>query len=127
MRIKSYLISSGSYFGQDAVTYDYKWLGLSVMNPSPVVIMMWYIWEEVLRMFILSGSLSVISLLIRELLRYCEGSHNLESFARLRNTYGGIDVDRDMISEGWFSSDPYEITDKFGGRWLTTNLIRAMY
>jgi len=32
-------------------------------------------------------------------LAICEGSHNLESFARLRNTYGGIDVDRDLISE----------------------------
>ena len=49
-----------------------------------------------------------------------EGSHRLESFARLRSTYGSIDVDRDLVSEGWFSSDPFEIIQKFGGRWLTT-------
>jgi ectoine hydroxylase-related dioxygenase (phytanoyl-CoA dioxygenase family) len=25
-----------------------------------------------------------------------------------------------MVRDGWFSTDPYEITNKFGGRWLTT-------
>jgi hypothetical protein len=31
-----------------------------------------------------------------------------------------MDVDRDHV-EGWFSDDPREITEKSGGRWLTTN------
>ena len=108
------------YFGQDAVTYDYKWLR-AVGNESftgchyDVVYMgrgsrnVHTVWIPIGNIPVNQGTLAIL-----------EGSHNLESFARLRETYGGIDVDRDMISEGWFSSDPYEITDKFGGRWLTT-------
>ena len=108
------------YFGEDAVTYDYKWLR-AVGNESftgchyDTVYMgrgsqnVHTVWIPVGNIPVSQGTLAIL-----------EGSHNLESFARLRNTYGRIDVDRDMISEGWFSSDPYEITDKFGGRWLTT-------
>ena len=109
------------YFGEEAVTYDYKWLR-AVGNENftgchyDVVYMgrgsrnVHTVWIPIGEIPVSQGTLAI-----------CEGSHKLESFARLRNTYGGIDVDRDMISEGWFSSDPYEITDKFGGRWLTTN------
>ena len=109
------------FFEDDAVTYDYKWLR-AVGNENftgchyDVVYMgrgsknVHTVWIPIGEIPVSQGTLAI-----------CEGSHNLESFARLRNTYGGIDVDRDMISEGWFSSDPYEITDKFGGRWLTTN------
>ncbi len=49
----------------------------------------------------------------------CEGSNHLPSFARIRDTYGRIDVDRDGI-EGWFTREPMDITQEFGGRWLTT-------
>ena len=52
-------------------------------------------------------------------LALCVGSHNLPGFARVRETYGKMDVDRDRV-EGWFSSDPVEIVDKFGGKWQTT-------
>jgi hypothetical protein len=109
------------FFGTGAVTYDYKWLR-AVGNESftgchyDVVYMgrgtrnVHSVWIPIGNIPVNQGTLAIL-----------EGSHNLESFARLRNTYGGIDVDRDMISEGWFSSDPFEITDKFGGRWLTTN------
>ena len=108
------------YFGEEAVTYDYKWLR-AVGNESftgchyDTVYMgrgsqnVHTVWIPIGNIPVSQGTLAIL-----------EGSHNLESFARLRNTYGRIDVDRDMISEGWFSSDPYEITDKFGGRWLTT-------
>jgi ectoine hydroxylase-related dioxygenase (phytanoyl-CoA dioxygenase family) len=48
-----------------------------------------------------------------------EGSHRAESTAKLRETYGKMDVDRDNVS-GWFSDDPIEMVEKFGGRWLTT-------
>ena len=108
------------FFGQDAVTYDYKWLR-AVGNESFTgchydVVYMGRGSRNVHTVWIPMGNIPVS----QGTLAVCEGSHNLESFARLRNTYGGIDVDRDLISEGWFSSDPYEITEKFGGRWLTT-------
>jgi hypothetical protein len=108
------------YFGEEAVTYDYKWLR-AVGNENftgchyDVVYMgrgsqrVHTVWIPVGEIPVNQGTLAIL-----------EGSHNLESFARLRNTYGGLDVDRDMIRDGWFSTDPYEITDKFGGRWLTT-------
>ncbi|MBK7711720.1 MAG: phytanoyl-CoA dioxygenase family protein [Bacteroidales bacterium] len=108
------------FFGQDAATYDYKWLR-AVGNESftgchyDVVYMgrgsqnVHTVWIPIGNIPVSQGTLAIL-----------EGSHNLESFARLRNTYGRIDVDRDMISEGWFTKDPYEITEKFGGKWLTT-------
>ena len=51
----------------------------------------------------------------------CEASHRLDSFARMRETYGRTDVDRDR-TEGWFSEDPEEISGRFGGRWLTADV-----
>lgn len=108
------------FFEEEAVTYDYKWLR-AVGNESFTgchydVVYMGRGSRNVHTVWVPLGDIPVE----QGTLAICEGSHNLESFARLRNTYGGIDVDRDMISEGWISSDPYEITDKFGGRWLTT-------
>jgi hypothetical protein len=43
-----------------------------------------------------------------------------QNFKRVRDTYGQMDVDRDHI-EGWFSRDPLEVVEKFGGQWATTN------
>ncbi len=43
------------------------------------------------------------------------GSHRFE---RIKETYGQMDVDRDHV-QGWFSSDPIEMVDKFGGQWQT--------
>jgi hypothetical protein len=110
-----------AYFGGEAVTYDYKWLR-AVGNENFTgchydVVYMGRGSRNVHTVWIPMGEIPVS----QGTLAVCEGSHNLESFARLRNTYGAMDVDRDMISEGWFTSDPYEITKKFGGRWLTTD------
>ena len=52
-------------------------------------------------------------------LAICVGSHKLDSFGPIRETYGRMDVDRDGI-EGWFSRDPMEIVERFGGQWQTT-------
>jgi hypothetical protein len=109
------------FFNQDAVTYDYKWLR-AVGNENFTgchydVVYMGRGSQKVHTVWIPIGEIPVT----QGTLAICEGSHNLESFARLRNTYGGLDVDRDRVAEGWFSSDPYEITGKFGGRWLTTS------
>jgi hypothetical protein len=108
------------FFGEEAVTYDYKWLR-AVGNENFTgchydVVYMGRGSQRVHTVWIPIGDIPVE----QGTLAICEGSHNLDSFARLRNTYGGMDVDRDLISEGWFTSDPYEITSKFGGRWLTT-------
>jgi len=49
-------------------------------------------------------------------LAICRGSHKLDSFARIRDTYGRMDIDRDGIS-GWFERDPMQIVERFGGQW----------
>ncbi len=58
-------------------------------------------------------------------LAICAGSHVLPGFDPLRETYGKMDVDRDSVKGdktiGWFSNDPREILEKFGGQWQTTN------
>jgi len=46
----------------------------------------------------------------------CLGSEKIEA---MRNTYWASDVDRDFV-EGYFSKDPIEMVDKFGGHWATT-------
>jgi hypothetical protein len=50
-----------------------------------------------------------------------ENSHRLEE---LKRTYGALDVDRDRDNNpyvgGWFSKNPAEVQERFGGRWLTT-------
>ncbi|MBA3710315.1 MAG: phytanoyl-CoA dioxygenase family protein [Planctomycetes bacterium] len=48
------------------------------------------------------------------------GSHRLESYARVRETYGRMDVDRDNV-DGAFTDTPTELIDRFGGRWATAD------
>jgi hypothetical protein len=108
------------FFGEETVTYDYKWLR-AVGNENFTgchydVVYMGRGSHKVHTVWIPMGEIPVE----QGTLAVCEGSHRLDSFEKLRNTYGRIDVDRDMIREGWFTSDPYEITERFGGRWLTT-------
>lgn len=48
-------------------------------------------------------------------LAVCLGSHRFE---KLKQSYGAKDSDRDGI--GHYTDDPLVITEKFGGRWATT-------
>lgn len=50
-------------------------------------------------------------------LAMCLGSQHYD---RIRRTYGEMDVDRDNVATGWFSEDPVEIVDTYGGQWATT-------
>ncbi|HYE05014.1 MAG TPA: phytanoyl-CoA dioxygenase family protein [Planctomycetota bacterium] len=52
-------------------------------------------------------------------LAICVGSHRLPGFAKMQETYGNMDVDRDHVV-GWFTSDPLEVVERFGGRWVTS-------
>jgi hypothetical protein len=51
-----------------------------------------------------------------------ERSNHLEE---LKRTYGAIDVDRDRDANpyggGWYSRNPVDVQNRFGGRWLTTD------
>ncbi len=107
------------YFGEPALTYHYKWLR-AVGNEQYTGAHMDTVYmgenlANVHTVWIPFGDTPVE----QGTLAMCAGSNQLPEFARLRATYGRMDVDRDGI-EGWFSRDPLEISEKFGGRWLTS-------
>lgn len=109
-----------SYFGEPAITYDYKWLR-AVGNEE-------YTGAHFDYVYMGRGSTNLHTTWIpfgdipvgQGTLAMCPASNHLDSFARLRDTYGRMDVDRDLI-EGWFSKDPMEIVEKFGSHWLTSD------
>lgn len=108
------------YFNEPADTFPYKWLRAvgheQYTGAHYDVVYMGRGSQRLHTVWIPLGELPV------ELgtLAVCVGSHRLDSFAPLRDTYGRGDVDRDGI-DGWFSSDPLEVTRKFGGHWRTAD------
>jgi hypothetical protein len=120
-------------FGEPAMTFDYKWLR-AVANDAgtkphyDVVFMgrgetqnLFTCWTPMSDIGIDGGPLAVLT-----------GSHRLDSYKRVRDTYGKADVDRENIDSN-FSHDPLEIVEQFGGQWQTTEfkmgdvLIFGMY
>lgn len=106
-------------FGAPSMTYDFKWLravrhGDFTGAHMDIVYMgrgttdVCTCWTPIGDVAIEQGPLAV-----------CLGSHRAPGFARVRETYGRMDVDRDHV-QGHFSTDPREIAERFGGRWATT-------
>ncbi|MCC6683057.1 MAG: phytanoyl-CoA dioxygenase family protein [Phycisphaeraceae bacterium] len=108
------------YFTEPAVTFDYKWLrGVGNEQFTGAHYDIVYMGRGSQRLhtcWIPFDDLPVE----KGTLAMCVGSHVDPGFEKLRQTYGRMDVDRDRV-QGWFSEDPLEITDKFGGRWQTTS------
>lgn len=110
--------------GEPAKTFDYKWLR-AVGNEEATGCHMDHVymgrgsrrvmtcWVPFMDIPVEQGTLAV-----------CEGSNQLPSFEKLRNTYGRMDADADRI-EGWFTKNPREITESFGGRWLTDDIAQG--
>jgi hypothetical protein len=105
--------------GGPAIAFDYEWLRVVGTGDRTGahfdVVYMGRGTPNVLTMWTPIGDVSYE----QGPLAICEGSHRAPGFARLRETYGKMDVDRDRVA-GWFSEDPLEIRDRFGGRWKTT-------
>ena len=98
-------------------TYDYKWL--RVVGPGgftgahyDIVYMgrgtpnVFTVWTPLGDVPLEMGPLALLV-----------GSHRFE---RIRETYGRMDVDRDHVT-GWFSEDPVELVDRYGGQWQTSS------
>jgi hypothetical protein len=117
------------FLGAPALTFDFKWLraigtGDFTGAHYDIVYMgrgtqnLYTLWTPLGDVPYEKGPLAIL-----------EGSNHFE---RIKETYGRMDVDRDHVT-GWFSSDPLEMIEKFGGRWLTTEfemgdaLIFGMY
>lgn len=103
--------------GDTAITYDYKWPRAVGKNGNTgihydIVYMgrgtkdVYTMWTPFDDIPIEKGALAL-----------CLGSQNFEDIIQ---TYGQMDVDRDNVATGWFSEDPIEIVDTFGGQWATT-------
>ncbi|MEX0653869.1 MAG: phytanoyl-CoA dioxygenase family protein [Phycisphaeraceae bacterium] len=107
-------------FGEPALTFHYKWLR-AVGNEECTGAHMDHVymgrgsrrlhtcWIPIGDIPIEQGTLAI-----------CEKTHSDPRFEKLRQTYGRMDVDRDRVA-GWFTERPREITETFGGRWLTDN------
>ncbi len=103
------------FLGGEPLTYSYKWL--RVVGPGSNtgahydVVYMGRGTHNVYTCWTPLGDvpyeLGPLALLV--------GSHRFE---RVRETYGRMDVDRDHVT-GWFSNDPIELVDTFGGQWRT--------
>ncbi len=107
------------YFAEPATTFDYKWLrGVGNEQFTGAHYDIVYMGRGSQRLhtcWIPFDDLPVE----KGTLAMCVGSHHDPGFEKLRQTYGRMDVDRDHV-QGWFTEDPLEITQKFGGRWQTT-------
>lgn len=107
--------------GEPVCTFDYKWLR-AVGNDACTGAHMDFVYmgqgsERLMTTWIPLGDIPIE----QGTLCVCPQSHRSEGFARLRDTYGRMDVDRDR-TEGWFTRDPREITRKFGGFWQTSDV-----
>ncbi len=109
-----------SLFGEPSLTFPFKWMR-AIGNEQYTAAHYDFVY-----MGRGSGNLYTVWIPFGDIpieqgtLAICRGSHNLDSFARIRDTYGRMDVDRDRI-EGHFERDPMDIIDRFGGAWLGAN------
>lgn len=118
-----------NFLDAPALTYDFKWLrAVSHGNFTGAhydIVYMGRGTKEVYTVWTPLGDLALedgpLAMLV--------GSHK---FDKIRQTYGEMDVDRDKVT-GWFSNDPVELVDTYGGQWQTTEfemgdaLIFGMY
>jgi hypothetical protein len=102
--------------GGRAMTYDYQWL--RIITPSkgtPAHFDVVYMGRGTHNLLTMWTPLGDIGYDMSPL-AICAGSHDQPTFARLRDTYGTMDVDRDRVAVGGFAN-PLEFT---AGRWLTS-------
>jgi hypothetical protein len=106
-------------FDGPARSFDYKWLratppgeftgvhadSVYMGRGSPRLLSCWVPFGEI------TPAMGAITL--------CVGSSRSPDFARVRETYGRSDSDRDGYG-GWLTLDPLELSERFGARWATT-------
>ncbi|RAP78055.1 phytanoyl-CoA dioxygenase family protein [Paenibacillus montanisoli] len=117
------------FLGGECITYDYKWIravetgGFTGAHYDIV-----YMGRGTKNLYTLWTPMDDIPYELGGLAILLGSQH----FDRIRETYGQMDVDRDRV-DGWFSSDPLELINKYGGRWATAEfragdaLIFGMY
>jgi ectoine hydroxylase-related dioxygenase (phytanoyl-CoA dioxygenase family) len=107
---------------EDVRTFDYKWLRAVPKEQFSGAHVDWVYMgggsRELLTCWIPIGDIPVHM----GTLAVCAGSHRLPSFAKLGETYGKLDWEADHLDgSGWFTDDPAEVTQLFGGRWASAD------
>ncbi|MDF2958674.1 MAG: phytanoyl-CoA dioxygenase [Paenibacillus sp.] len=126
---KSTMAFFDRFLGGESMTYDYKWaraLGTGDYTGAHYDVV--YMGRGTKNLYTLWTPLGDISYDLGGLAILLGSQH----FDKIRETYGQMDVDRDKVT-GWFSNDPLELIETYGGRWATTEfragdaLIFGMY
>ena len=109
-----------TFFDGDTRTFDYKWLRFirpdAWSGPHFDFVYMGRGSEQLHTCWVPFGDVPATMGTLAVLV----GSHNLPSFAPIRDTYGKTDVDRDG-TPGHFGRVPMEISEKYGGEWQTAD------
>jgi ectoine hydroxylase-related dioxygenase (phytanoyl-CoA dioxygenase family) len=103
------------FIGEQSLTYHYKWLravGKGDFTGAHYDIV--YMGRGTQNVYTVWSPLGDVSYEMGGL-AICLGSHRFE---KLKQSYGSKDSDRDGI--GHYTDDPLVITEKFGGKWATT-------
>jgi ectoine hydroxylase-related dioxygenase (phytanoyl-CoA dioxygenase family) len=117
------------FLGGESMTYDYKWaraVGTGEYTGAHYDVV--YMGRGTKNLYTLWTPLGDVSYELGGLAILLGSQH----FEKIRQTYGQMDVDRDKVN-GWFSNDPVELIEQYGGRWATTEfsagdaLIFSMY
>lgn len=105
-----------TFLGGPVLTFDYKWLravGPGAFTGAHYDVV--YMGRGTLDLYTCWTPLADIPLELGPICMWV-GSHRLD---QVKRTYGKMDVDRDHV-EGWFSKDPVELVDRYGGQWQTS-------
>ena len=92
-----------SLFGEPALTFPFKWMR-AIGNEQYTGAHFDFVYmgrgsQNLYTTWIPFGDIPIS----QGTLAICRGSHNFDSFARIRSNYGKMDIDRDGIS-GWFEA-----------------------
>jgi hypothetical protein len=106
-------------FDEPARSFDYKWLRATPPGDSTGVhadaVYMGRGSQRLLSCWVPFGEVTPAMGAIT----LCVGSTRSPDLARVRETYGRSDSDRDGYG-GWLTLDPLELSDRVGARWSTT-------
>ena len=109
------------FFGEPTRSFDFIWVRAVSVGTATGCHYDWVYmgrgskqlhtsWTPLMDVSKVDGSLAIL-----------KGSHQ---FKKLISTYGSIDVDDERNSQqfgGWYTQDPIEVQNQFGGQWLTTD------
>ena len=103
--------------GGPAMTYDYKWpRAIATGGNTGAHYDIFYMGRGTPNVYTMWTPFGDIPLELGTLTMLL-GSQNYE---KIKQSYGRMDVDRDHVETGWFSEDPIEMIEAFGGTWATT-------